>query len=523
MENIENNKESTNIRSYIGKRGYIIYKNSLDENTIKNIKKNLTVKPNIHSDYGKDAEPFSIYYENSEKLYIPKFYGYNNFGYPKENRLNPGLDVKFNFNGELKPHQIEPIKCCMNAFNDKNVRGGILAVGCGQGKTVMGLNLMSQVGKKTLVIVHKEFLLNQWKERIEQFLPDAKIGYIRQEKIDHENKDIVIAMLQSVSMKDYALNTFDTFGFVVIDECHRIPCQVFSKALIKINSKYMLGLSATPNRKDGLTKVLKWHIGEVVYSSFPNIEYNVLIQRIFCQMENEDYKKEVLNYNNKPNIPKMVSNIVENLYRTKIIVYWLQDLLKDGEQRKVIILSERRNHLDDIYKIITERNICTVGYYVGGMKEKSLKESEEKTVLLGTYSMASEGLDVPGLNALILASPKSDIVQSVGRILRKKHEYLIPRIIDMVDNHSLFNSQSNKRLTYYKSKEYNIEDITIDQKFNILSQKPLEYKKRKKRNKNNTVTTAVNNDNCSDSEEDDSDNIHNKNSNRVRIEKCLFS
>jgi len=145
-------------------------------------------------------------------------------------------------------------------------------------------------------------------------------------------------------------------------------------------------------------------------------------------------------------------------------------------------LSDRKNHLNDIYKFVTTNNICTVGYYVGGMKKEKLKESEYKELILGTFAMANEGLDIEALNTLILASPKSDIVQSCGRILRKSHCSIEPVIVDMVDKFSIFENQSNKRLKYYRTKKYDVMDYVVqDISGEILSENKNEAEPRKKK------------------------------------------
>ena len=107
--------------------------------------------------------------------------------------------------------------------------------------------------------------MTQWYDRIGEFIPDAKIGKIQQDTIDIEGKDIVLAMVQSLSMKEYPEDTFESFGLVIFDECHHLGAEVFSKCMAKVQSKYMLGLSATPNRKDGLRKVFEWYIGDIAY------------------------------------------------------------------------------------------------------------------------------------------------------------------------------------------------------------------------------------------------------------------
>lgn len=221
---------------YIGKRGYIIKKKILNEEELNEIRNELTVKPNISNDYGEKNESFKVYLENVNKIYVPKFYGLKKFGKPDINKLKDGEDININFNGELRELQIEAINKYLETYKKNKIEGGgIISLGCGQGKTVVALNIIYRLKKKTLVVVHKEFLMNQWIERIEMFLPNAKIGKIQQNKYDVENKDIVICMLQTISMREFPLNAFDCFGLIIIDEAHRIPSRVFSKALSKIN------------------------------------------------------------------------------------------------------------------------------------------------------------------------------------------------------------------------------------------------------------------------------------------------
>ena len=465
--------------TYLAKRGYVIKKDTLSQEEIDEVKRELTVKPYISNDFGGEAVSFPVYLENSKKLYMPKFYGIEKFGPAKEDKVPPGdnIDVKFKFS--IREKQEIPVKKCLEAY--KQVGGGILSLGCGQGKTIIGLYLISQLKKKTLVIVHKEFLLNQWIERIEQALPDAKVGRIQQNTYDVDDKDIVIGMLQTISMKDFSLIDFDCFGHVIIDEAHRIPSQVFSRALQKINCPYMLGLSATPNRKDGLTKILKWYVGDIVYSNITNNTNSVLVKRYIVKSENPVYNNELVDFRGRVKMSTMINNITEYFYRTKIIINIIQEILKE-DGRKILLLSDRKNHLNDIYKYVTKNNICTVGYYVGGMKQEKLKESEYKDLILGTFAMANEGLDIEALNTLILASPKSDIVQSCGRILRKSHGTVEPIIVDMVDKFSVFGNQSNKRLKFYRSKKYDIMDYEVqDITGEILSEKKNEAQTKKKK------------------------------------------
>ena len=158
----------------------------------------------------------------------------------------------------------------------------------------------------------------------------------------------------------------------------------------------------------------------------------------------------------------MVNQIVMYLRRTKFIVEKIKEDIDKNENRQVLILSDRKQQLVDFEKLLKEVGIESVGYYIGGMKKKDLKESESKKILLGTYPMANEGLDIPSLNGLVLATPKSDIIQTVGRICRMKHENIQPLIIDAVDNFSIFERQGKKRLDLYRKNKYEVEDIKYD-------------------------------------------------------------
>ena len=332
--------------------------------------------------------------------------------------------------------------------------------------TVLGLELATKIKKKTLIIVHKTFLMNQWEERIAQFIPTAKVGKIQGDVIDKTGCDIVIGMLQSISMKDYDDDMFNEFGFVIFDECHHLGAEVFSRALLKINARYTLGLSATPTRIDGLTKVFHWYLGPTIYQIKKRDDKNVLVHLYKYVNDNKKYCNEVRNYMGKLNMAQMINNITEFEPRIHLIFGILEKHLKEG--RKILLLSDRRNHLSAIVELIEnyiftygdEQFPYTFGYYLGGMKQCDLEITEKKDVILATFSMASEGFDCrEPLDTIILASPKTNIEQSVGRILRQdeKDRKFIPLIIDINDCFSLFKRQAQKRTKYYKSNNYIIK------------------------------------------------------------------
>ena len=322
--------------------------------------------------------------------------------------------------------------------------------------TVLALKIIEQIKKKTVIFVHKTFLKNQWIERINQYLPDAKVGCIQGQVIDIEDKDIVIAMIQSISMKSYADSLFDDFGLSITDECHHISSQTFSNCLRKCTTLYSLGLSATMNRKDGLTPVFKMYLGDICNKQKQKEDKdNVLVKAIdYVVLGDDEYNDVERDYRGNVKHSTMLSKVSKFDCRSDFIINIIENELKINSDQQIILLGHQKNLLNYLYKAIELKEIASVGYYIGGMKDKDLKISETKQIILATYAMAAEALDIPSLTTLILATPKSDIVQSVGRILRMKHTH--PLIIDIIDQHECFLSQFNKRKTFYNQKDYKI-------------------------------------------------------------------
>ena len=437
----------------LSNNGYKIRKSELDSKQIKDIKHELTVKPFSFnkSQMNKDAGKFSVFLESPKKLYLPRFFGYEKWGNPTENKLLPGTPITITFQGDLREEQKPIEQLYLNSAREKG--GGIISLKCGGGKTVLALHIISQLQVKTLVVVHKDFLMTQWRDRILQFLPDAKIGKVQRDTIDIEGKDIILAMVQSLSMKEYDEGVFDTIGLAIFDECHHLGAEVFHRCLSKVSSRYMLGLSATPKRKDGLSKVFEWYLGPIVFSQKEKNKDYAEVQLIPHECGDIAYNKEELNFRKEPCMPKMINNICNYLPRTEMIVSLIKKYHQTG--RHILILSDRRGHLDSIYHLLEG---YSRGFYVGGMKPNELRESQGKDILLATFSMASEGMDIPELDTVILSSPKSDVEQSVGRVFRKKacDRTFHPLIIDIQDTFSMFEKQCSKRVTFYRKMNFTL-------------------------------------------------------------------
>jgi len=521
-------------KTSISSQGYTIYKSKISEIELNKIISDLTIKPFTCPGYGntEDIIPYKLYKENTEKIYVPYFYGRNIFGTPTISKLKEPENINISFSSDrtMRPYQQDIIKTYIKAANE--IGGGIISVGCGRGKTVMGLKIAEELKVKTLILVHKEFLMNQWVERIKEYLPDARIGYIQGKTLDIQRKDIVLAMIQSLSDprkdSDYPSNIFESFGLVIADECHHLAARQFCRSIAKYPFKYTLGLSATPDRADGLARVFKHFLGDIVYKDseiessaediaiehIPNSTVEIYMYKMINETIDSKYNKQELNYKKKPNIVTMKSNVANCLHRTKFLLSFLPRLIAEG--RTILILSCRRSHITEMEKLINEMAIekaipeCTVGLYVGGMKQENLDISATKRVIIATYDMAEEAFDCKTLNTLIYATPHKNIKQAVGRILReeKKKRKIIPLIIDVQDLFSTFNGWNKIREKYYKSEEYPVKvfETIVKYKTDVPEIKFVDFlKSRAKRSTKISSKICTKNDNDNDDDDNDDD------------------
>ena len=231
--------------------GYRVLKATVDAEPLR---KTLTVKPFIPSVFvaNKNAVPrYKVYKEVEDALYLPKHFGIETFGPPTETTRDVAeTDAHhWTFTGSLRPVQ-EPV---VNAFLKPTPHDGILSLHTGGGKTVCALYIASQLRVPTLVIVHNSFLRDQWVDRVKSFLPHARIGRIQGDVCEVEGFDIVIAMLQTLSMKETPIATFKTLGLIIVDECHHISAKSYQTVLSELgalsdNGPRLLGVTATLDR-----------------------------------------------------------------------------------------------------------------------------------------------------------------------------------------------------------------------------------------------------------------------------------
>lgn len=535
-DNIQHYSNSnSNINTLLITNGMKINLKDIEQKELTKIKSELTVIPHTldFNEENRDKVENKLYILLDQHIIIPRYYGIEKFGKPTTILFNPHkCDFKFKCN--LRDYQIPIVEKCLEYM--KQHGGGLLSVPCGAGKTTMALKIASTLGLKTLVIVHKTFLQDQWIERAQQFT-NAKIGTIRQKIVDVKDKDIVIGLIQSISKRDYGENIFGQFGIVIYDECHHVASKMFSKALIKTGAQYTIGLSATPYRTDGLIKVMHWYIGKIMYQIKLKTNNQVLSKIITYHSDDPTYKEYARYIGKKlrPDCVKMCNNIVDLPVRNTIIINIINHLRKNPD-RKLLILSGRKRQLTflktEIDKLIAldiengliiknEYNTC---YYTGDLNKTERTFAEKYgDMLFATYDMAHEGLDIDRLNTIIMATPKKNVVQAVGRILRKVLEIgdTRPLVIDIRDSLSVFNNHGIIREKFYEKSHYKIDYLYIK---NDVYISPHMYSKIFGNINNNLIDTCSNDLNIIlnvplvEIISDDKD----KNIKKNKISKCLF-
>lgn len=442
--------------------GYKVNKANVDADQLR---KTLTVKPMIPKVFvsNPNAVPrYKVYKEVDDSLYLPKHFGIDTYGPPTETTRDvPETHAShWAFQGSLRAVQ-QPV---VNSFLEPTPHDGILSLHTGGGKTVCALYIASRLRVPTLVIVHNSFLRDQWEERVKMFLPFARIGRIQGDKVEVEGKDIVIAMLQTLSMKDIPVATFKPLGLVIVDECHHIASEVFVQALPKVTSKYMLGLSATPLRKDGLMHVAHWFLGPLLYNSDTGDKQDSDVHVEVYEYENNDPTFNEILYNAQGVMftTLMINKLTECADRTRWLTEIVQDVLEESPQRQMLVLTDRVQHTKDLLAALPESLRERAAILSTDVKaDKRAEFCASKTILIATYAMCKEGFDVPTLNTLLMATPRPDIDQIVGRILRveKSARTTNPLILDVVDPQ--FRRQFQERNSLYKKRSYKVAKMEL--------------------------------------------------------------
>ena len=378
-----------------------------------------------------------------------------------KDKREQGTKVDYKFNGKLNRKQEK-------AMNDLiSHETGVLCATTGFGKTVIGAKIISELKTNTLVIVNRNNLLDQWKERLSYFLDINKkeIGQCGASK-ENLNGKLDVASFQSLFKKDNLEELVKNYGLVIVDECHHVAAFSFEKVLKSIRSKYVYGLTATPTRKDGWHKIIYMQCGDIrvrvsnkELKQNKEMEHTVIVKKTNYKYIPNDEKDKIL-------ISEILNDMCHNVFRNSMIIEDIKKCVADG--RTPIVLTERVEHLKILKEGLDELNIPIV-IYKGNMGKKKtkeihdiIKEADENNkprIILATSSSIGEGFDDSRLDTLFLSMPvswKGRIIQYVGRLHREHEDKEKVVVYDYLDNMKILEKMYNRRLKGYKIAGYEI-------------------------------------------------------------------
>ena len=376
-----------------------------------------------------------------------------------KDKREKGTPTDYKFIGTLDKKQEK----AMNQLLSHDI--GVLSAATGFGKTVISAKIISELKTNVLIIVNRNNLLEQWKEKLSYFLGISKkeIGQIGGGK-ENLNGKLDIASFQSLYKRENLDELVKNYGLVIVDECHHVAAFSFERVLKSMRAKHVYGLTATPTRKDG------WH--KIIYMQCGDIR---------CRVNNKDSKstKKVIvrktNYRYAPleemetiSFSEILNDMSHNELRNSVILQDVKQSVADG--RIPIVLTERLEHLNILKQKLEELQVPVV-IYKGNMGKKKTKEMQEiiqnadknqqARIILATSSSIGEGFDDSRLDTLFLTMPvswKGRIIQYVGRLHRnhKDKEELI--VYDYLDNMRILERMYYKRIKGYKALGYEIEE-----------------------------------------------------------------
>ena len=391
--------------------------------------------------------------------YLESLCNVNNIEIISKDERFVGNKIEFKFNGSLREEQQIAIDHMLKYDN------GILCAPTGFGKTVIGCKLIAERKVNTLILVNKIQLLNQWKDRIKEFLDVKEVGEISSKKKNITNV-IDVVSIKSLWNNGNVLEIAKNYGMIIIDECHHTAAYTFEQAINTGNAKYVYGISATPERENGHTPIIKMQCGDIRYkvdSLTFNKKLNIPMKVIA--------KKSHLNFTNQ-NIDNYELNEINDLIAKDIIrsENIIKDIKKEYDNGKnILVLTERLELMNYIYDKLSKYTNNIFKYY-GGIGKKVLKsymelnnqinENEDNKIIVATGSYIGEGFDDSKLDVLFLTMPISGqtrVTQYAGRLHRQdsnKKEILIYDYID--DNFSKTRNMFLKRKKTYEKLGYEI-------------------------------------------------------------------
>ena len=368
---------------------------------------------------------------------------------------------KIKFTGTLKSQQKKAVDALCKQSN------GVFVASTGFGKTVTALALIAKRKVNTLILVHNRQLAEQWLERINVFLENVEVGSLLGGK-DKLTYGVDVATYQSlVSRNGIDIKpAVEKYGQILIDECHHLPASNYECLIKSVHAKYIHGFTATPKRQDGLEKLMHFQIGSVVYKAVTtdsNFEQHVKTVKTTTR-----FPPEWLVAETKPHISQVYKHLVCDHARNEMIVSGIEQSVNDG--RSVIVLTERKEHIELLAKILANKGIQVVELH-GGISAKQRQEritllstkpnKAKPVVILATGKYVGEGFDLPHLDTLFLTLPiawKGILAQYAGRIQREWSNKKIIQVYDFIDDFPTLNRMWKKREKGYKALGYKFNE-----------------------------------------------------------------
>lgn len=428
----------------------------MSEAVVQRIKTSLTFKQKALSPLATPAivRGYSVQMmDDVDFLHVPKEYALKNAeiigirAFKDEQIQASAVDAPMLLPLGLRPHQREAVTNVMAAFNNNQHGGGaIICLPCGYGKSVTALYVAAQLKTKCLILTHTDVLAQQWKAAIQQYVPDAVIGIVKQKVFDVEGKTHIIASVQSVCKRQYDW-LGSGIGLLIGDEVHHFCAEQLSKAITMASPKYRLGLTATPTRADGLSSYLYSNIGPIVYeiNRPPNPELRCYPIILGSNVMTDKFVRGTINTAIMLNQLLARNQLAHD--RQQLAATWIRLCCSKG--RQVLVIGDRIELLKDLETRVNDP--LKTAFLIGEIKAAARAEARYAQVIFGSYAVCSEGLDIPSLDTVLLLTPRSGknvIVQVVGRLMRTGGRP--PLVIDFVDTNGVFKSMFRKREMYYK-------------------------------------------------------------------------
>ena len=408
-----------------------------------------------YSNYGVSHYLYA-YHEDVEHIYcyrgyagsLIRFLSQSGYGYRIVDNRRELQEIDLSFTGTLRPYQERTVTEALK----KDF--GVVVAPCGAGKTVIACKVIAERKQPSLVIVHTKELLNQWVDRISQYLgiQKEKVGIIGAGK--EIIKPVSVGMVQTLCNRD--LEEIRThFGQIVIDECQHTPASTFTELVNTFDSKYMLGLSATPYRRDKLNKLIFAGIGNVV-ATVSDADLQCAGTRIRPEIVSRETDFE-FEYCEDRDYQPMISELISDSSRNNLIAMDVASEY-DGSNFE-LVLSDRKAHLEMIYNLLIGRGVKSAILTADVPKKKREQiirdmESGALHVILATGALAGEGMDLPKLNRLFVTTPirfKGRVIQYAGRALRVAEGKSDARIYDYHDcNVGILSSSFKSRYRVYQ-------------------------------------------------------------------------